>query len=240
MFDFVVTGVSLAGSPIWSGTNLPLLSVFRVVRLLRLIPKATGLRMMFQTLAFSFPALFNVGGVLSLFFFIYAVMGVQLFHGVKRGTFLDRHANFDQFPRALLTLFRMATGESWNGIMHDLIIEKDCVLLTGNASTSTGEYLVGSYFSLGDPELDFIQKELLEDQCNPNAFVTILYFCSFILICGFILLNVVIAVILDNFQSSLRIEHLPIQVHHIEEFSKVNISLIFSLFLTVEIRSGLN
>ena len=124
--------LSLAGSPFIISIEMPLVSVFRVfrvVRLLRLIPKASGLRTLFQTLAFSFPALFNVGGVLSLFFFIYAVVGVQLFGNVKRGIHLNRHANFEHFGRALLTLFRMSTGESWNGIMHDAIIHTNCIQL---------------------------------------------------------------------------------------------------------------
>lgn len=106
------------------------LRVFRVVRLLRLVPKAQGLRTLFQTLTFSFPSLFNVGTVLSLFFFIYATAGVQLFGQIKRGTYLNRHANFEHFGRALLTLFRMATGEAWNGIMHDAMIVSNCIELT--------------------------------------------------------------------------------------------------------------
>ena len=32
---------------------------------------------------------------------------------------VNRHANFQTVGRALLTLFRMVTGESWNGLMHD-------------------------------------------------------------------------------------------------------------------------
>ena len=33
----------------------------------------------------------------------------------------SRHANFDDFGTALLTLFRMSTGEGWNEIMDDCI-----------------------------------------------------------------------------------------------------------------------
>lgn len=146
MFDFVVTVLSIAGSPFLMSMEMPLVSVFRVfrvVRLLRLIPKASGLRTLFQTLAFSFPALFNVGGVLSLFFFIYAVVGVQLFGCVKRGTHLNRHANFEHFGRALLTLFRMSTGESWNGIMHDAIVRTNCILLERDYTTQDITYPAG-------------------------------------------------------------------------------------------------
>ena len=136
----------MVGSPFLAFTALPLVSVFRifrVVRLIRLIPKATGLRTLFQTLAFSFPALFNVGGVLSLFFFMYAVIGMQLFGTVKRGTHLNRHANFEHFGRALLTLFRMSTGESWNGIMHDAIVHSNCIQLTRSITVNDTLYASG-------------------------------------------------------------------------------------------------
>jgi hypothetical protein len=74
-----------------------------------------------QTLFYSLPALANVGTLMVLFFFIYAVMAMSLFGQVKYsegGPFLSDHANFSNFPLALLTLFRMTTGESWNGIMQ--------------------------------------------------------------------------------------------------------------------------
>jgi len=127
-----VTILSVGGNEYMTSSKMPFVSILRILRvfkLLRLIPRADGLRTMFQTLAFSFPALFNVGGVLFLFFYIYAVIGVQLFGNVKRGENLDRHANFETFGGALLTLFRMSTGESWNGIMHDALISKDCLFL---------------------------------------------------------------------------------------------------------------
>lgn len=59
--------------------GLNLLRIFRIARVFRLIPKAKGLRTMFQTLLVSLPALGNVGSVLFLFFFIFAIMGMNLF-----------------------------------------------------------------------------------------------------------------------------------------------------------------
>eukprot|EP00966_Prymnesium_polylepis_P236444 5467891-Prymnesium_polylepis.2 len=56
---------------------------------------------------------------------MFAVLGVQLFYNVRRGEFLTGDANFETLGAALLMLFRCATGESWNGIMHDLTISHD-------------------------------------------------------------------------------------------------------------------
>lgn len=57
----------------------------------------------------------------------YAILGTSLFGNLPSGTFLNRHANFDTVPEAMLTLFRMITGEDWNGIMHDVIDGCRCV-----------------------------------------------------------------------------------------------------------------
>jgi hypothetical protein len=48
--------------------------------------------------------------VLGLFFFIYAVIGMNLWGAVKQGQYLNRYANFQHVGMALLTLFRMITG----------------------------------------------------------------------------------------------------------------------------------
>lgn len=70
---------------------MSILRVFRVARIFRLIPKAKGLRTLFQTLIYSLPALVNVGGVLSLLFFIFAIMGMNLYGQVgENQTYLQQ------------------------------------------------------------------------------------------------------------------------------------------------------
>ena len=55
---------------------------------------------------------------------------------------LDKHAHFRNFGMAFLTLFRVATGDNWNGIMkvrhtHDSSITGP-VLHTGRSRSRTG------------------------------------------------------------------------------------------------------
>jgi len=97
--------------------------IFRILRIFRLLPKAEGLKKVVRTLKFSLPALYNILFLLALFIFVFAVMGMSLFGKVKHGNFLDDHANFETFPTAVVTLFRITTGESWNGIMHDCMVQ---------------------------------------------------------------------------------------------------------------------
>ena len=61
----------------------------------------------------------NVGGLLTLFIYLYSVLGVFTFAHVKFNNELNIHANFRSFGMAALTLFRIATGEAWNQLMFD-------------------------------------------------------------------------------------------------------------------------
>lgn len=95
--------------------------IFRILRIFRLVRRLKGLNALIQTLVFSFPALYNVGTLLFLLYFMFAVMGMNLFGGTEqKGLFITPLANFDTFGVALITLFRLSTGENWNGVMHEL------------------------------------------------------------------------------------------------------------------------
>jgi len=220
-FDFGVVCLSVVGFTIsvtsdFSPTYLNLLRVFRVARIFRLIPKAKGLRTLFQTLLYSLPALGNVGSVLFLFFFIFAVMGMNLFGKIKYTTGeIFRYANFEEFHYALLTLFRMTTGEAWNGLMHDCMITRECVLYRDPA---TG---VETYLDQGDSTWPDAPEDLWTNQCTPNGVATILFFCCFVILCAFVMLNLVIAVILDNFQSNSLNEEVPVSKEHMQRFTEI-------------------
>ena len=60
--------------------------------------------------------------------FIFAVIGMNLFNGIKFQKFLNSDANFDTFGNSFMTLFRCSTGESYNGIMHDVMISHHIVM----------------------------------------------------------------------------------------------------------------
>jgi len=74
---------------------------------------------------YSLPAFFNVALLMVLVVFIYALVGMAFFVEVPLGEgpygLYNKSANFQSFSISVLTLFRMMTGESWNGIMHDVM-----------------------------------------------------------------------------------------------------------------------
>ena len=70
-----------------------------------------------------------------------AALTPQLFGDVAHGDFLDDDANFCSFDSSFMTMFRSATGESWNGIMHD-------VMVTDGDGCSEAEGNCGSYVAI--------------------------------------------------------------------------------------------
>lgn len=63
------------------------------------------------------------------------------------------------------------------------------------------------------------------NRCSPSPIAAVIYFCSFVLLCGLVLVNFVIGVIIDNFQSSCQSDDLSISKASVEHFAQVRRSL---------------
>ena len=100
-------------------TLIRVLRLTRVLRTLRLLRVARGLSMLVSIFLVSMAGLLNVLGVYMIVLAVYSLLAMQLFGRVAHGDFLNTDANFCTFAYALLTMFRCATGEEWNGIMHE-------------------------------------------------------------------------------------------------------------------------
>lgn len=79
----------------------------------------------------------------------------------------------------------------------------------------------GAYLDPGDPLLQQLDRRAVQDQCSPSPVIAVIYFCSFVLLCGLILVNFVIGVIIDNMQSSTESEELPVSRHHLMQYQQV-------------------
>ena len=64
-----------------------------------------------------FAELINIMGLLWLVIYIFAILGMNLFHGVILQEHYNQYSNFQSFGAALLLLIRSTTGEGWNLIM---------------------------------------------------------------------------------------------------------------------------
>ena len=132
-FDFFIVLVSYVGlaldllnsnSPI-NPSILRIMRVFRIVRILKLLKTAQGVRALLDCVFKSMGQITNMCILLILYFFIYAAAGVELYSrlGCKMSSCegLSEHANFRNFYMALLTLFRICTGDNGNGILRDTL-----------------------------------------------------------------------------------------------------------------------
>ena len=106
--------------PKWTTTALTLCRLLRVARLFRFVRYSDGLRTLLNTLVYSLPALGNVAALTLLVFFIFAVIAINAFSYIPHGDFIDDYNNFETFHNAMILLFRCSTGESWNGLMHEV------------------------------------------------------------------------------------------------------------------------
>ncbi|XP_054098375.2 voltage-dependent T-type calcium channel subunit alpha-1H isoform X4 [Callithrix jacchus] len=109
-------------------TIIRIMRVLRIARVLKLLKMATGMRALLDTVMQALPQVGNLGLLFMLLFFIYAALGVELFGRLECSEDnpcegLSRHATFSNFGMAFLTLFRVSTGDNWNGIMKDTLRE---------------------------------------------------------------------------------------------------------------------
>lgn len=148
-FDFLLSIFSFLDVLFWAqdlgprvGGLLFVFEISRILRVLRLFKMFKGLQKLLETLLFSLPPLINVGALLTLIIFVYAVLGVSLFANVHEGEIIDDYNNFRNFGFAILILFKVMSGDEWFHIMFDLYHKsKDCEL-----TNSCGSGLRFSFF----------------------------------------------------------------------------------------------
>ena len=108
IFDFTLIVLSLL--PMASQFAM-LGRVLRLLRVLRLINALPELRIIVETLVKSIPSMFHITILMSILFFIYAVLGFNLFHEHDPTHWRD-------LAYSLLTLFRIVTLEDWTDVMY--------------------------------------------------------------------------------------------------------------------------
>lgn len=113
---------------------------------------------------------FIIFGMFLLVFF-YALAGTILFGTVKHGEQIGRRANFGTPITGVAMLFRIVTGEDWNKIMHDCMIQ---------------------------PPFCTPGPNFWETDCG-NFSASLIYFCTFYVIITYIVLNLLVGKLLGTF-----------------------------------------
>uniref|UniRef100_A0A915LC83 Ion transport domain-containing protein n=1 Tax=Meloidogyne javanica TaxID=6303 RepID=A0A915LC83_MELJA len=144
-----------------------------ILRFFTIAGRNNTLKMLMLTVVMSMFRSFFIIMAMVLLVLFYAYTGVILFGMVKYGQAVSKHVNFRSGSEALVVLFRSVTGEDWNDIMHDT-----------SRSAPFCYWLPGANY--------------WETDCG-NYFGAIIYFCSFYLIITYIVRNLLVAIIMENF-----------------------------------------
>lgn len=187
IFDFVVVVLSILGVALSdvmdqflvSPTLLRVVRVFRVGRVLRLVKSAKGIRTLLFSLAVSLPALFNIALLLFLVMFIYATFGMSFFMHVKHQYGIDDCFNFETFFRSMIYLFQMCTSAGWDGALAGITNEEGCNKETVRFDNGTTIY----------------------SDCG-NYKAGVMFLTSYLVISFLVVVNMYIAVILENFSQA--------------------------------------
>ncbi|XP_058166616.1 sodium channel protein para isoform X39 [Anopheles ziemanni] len=183
LFDFVVVILSILGLVLSdliekyfvSPTLLRVVRVAKVGRVLRLVKGAKGIRTLLFALAMSLPALFNICLLLFLVMFIFAIFGMSFFMHVQDKSGLDDVYNFKTFGQSMILLFQMSTSAGWDGVLDGIINEEGCL------PPNTDEGYPGN--------------------CG-SATIGITYLLAYLVISFLIVINMYIAVILENYSQA--------------------------------------
>ncbi|KAI4806702.1 hypothetical protein KUCAC02_017515, partial [Chaenocephalus aceratus] len=206
IFDFVVVILSIVGIVLAdiiekyfvSPTLFRVIRLARIGRVLRLIRGAKGIRTLLFALMMSLPALFNIGLLLFLVMFIYAIFGMANFAYVKRQSGIDDMFNFETFGNSMICLFQITTSAGWDSLLSPILNNspEEC-----NASIPhTGTTVKGN--------------------CgNPSVGIT--FFVTYIIISFLIVVNMYIAIILENFSVATEESTEPLSEDDFEMFYEV-------------------
>lgn len=104
-------------------TIFRIVRLFRISRVLRLIREAKGIRTLLFALMMSLPALLNIGMLLFLVMFMYAILGMSQFAYVQKIGGIDDMLNFETFPNSFLLLFQASTSENWNTFLEPIMLD---------------------------------------------------------------------------------------------------------------------
>ena len=204
IFDFVVVILSNVDILIQKSmtrmdtmVNISFFRLVRVARLFKLLNRGEAIRTLLWTFLKSFQALPWVTLLIMMVFFVFAVVGMQLFGTIMldEHTYITRNNHFQTFPYAVILLFRCATGEDWHKVMSACMPGKQCYRYP-----------------------DEIVDEDAPGRCG--TFIAVPYFILFYMLCAFLILNLFVAVIMDNFDYLTR-DWSILGPHHLDEFKRV-------------------
>lgn len=136
LFDFMVVFMSLVP---WQGEYAMVGRLLRVLRVVRLVSRFAELRMIVSTLLKSLPSMLHILMLMSLIFYVYAVMGYHAMHDIDP-------THWGTLGTALITLFRIVTLEDWTDVMYTAMDAKPWIWIYFISFVIVGTFVVVNLF----------------------------------------------------------------------------------------------
>lgn len=165
------------------------LRVLRIVQLTRSIRAIDELRELIGVLIKSIKSLSYIAVLFLLVMYIYAIMGVTLFKNptYAQSEHLERTTSnpdpYGSLGEAFFTLFRILTAEDWTDLRYNLLYNEHTASTTKNAKE-------------GQP----VEEDKMTTVPNVSNWVVTAYHVSWMVIAAYLLVNLVVGAIVNNFQ----------------------------------------
>ncbi len=166
VFDFTIVAVCFLPFNAEYAAVLRLLRLLRVLKLVRALPR---LRILVTALLKSIPSMGYVAILLFMVFYVYACAAVFIFGA-------NDPVHFGHLPLAMLSLFRVVTGEDWTDVMYIAMYGCDQYGYEGMAELCT--------------------------QPAASPVLGAVFFCSFMMFGAMIVLNLFIGVIMNGMEQA--------------------------------------
>jgi len=146
-FDFLCLTCAVLGYLVEDmGSANTAFRTMRLLRIFKLVRRLKGLKSLLITVFLSVASLANVGIILALFVFIWAVCGMSIIGELPDGVVVNQNFNFGRIGPAMSAMFRVLTMDGWVGIIEDCSSSgAACQATTGKCGVPT--WLSGLFFS---------------------------------------------------------------------------------------------
>ena len=188
VFDFLIAIITVTTiildltNTVTLGSSTAVVRALRYVKVLALIKHSRGLSYIFKTFLQALKPLINIGSLLLLILYMYAIAGAIIFGQVKRRDMMTDSLNFETFLGSTLVLFVIGTTDSWSDISKSFLHKREV-----------------DYFCIENPTYeDYLAAGRHTVGCG-SGFFGVVYFYSFFLLMSLILLKLFIAIIIEAY-----------------------------------------
>jgi len=193
VFDLTLVILSVASyiSELTTGKSLGhtaslLARTLKMGRLVKLMNSLKRMQIIYFTFMNTFSSMMNVGGLMFLIIYIYAIFGMNFFADIKMSGPMNERLSFMSVFTSFVTLIRVTTGENWNELMNAL-----------SKQNSQG------HSCIENPTYADLKANFYAQVGCGKPVIAYLFFGSYLVMLTLVFLNLFIAIILNGYFESV-------------------------------------